>query len=343
VRVADAREVIVVGAGVAGLSCARALAAAGVEPLVLDRARGVGGRCATRRIGGQRVDFGVAFLHGRDPDFLAALREVPARVLEGWPSEIHGAGRPCQPEAFSPGERRLAYAEGVTAFPKHLARGLDVRLGASVAALEPAGPALALRLEDGGRVEAATVVLALATEQSLELLATLPAPPPAVRSVRALLDMTRSHPCLTVLATYPEGTPRPGWHASYPETSTVVQIVSHESSKGRADGPLALVVQGHAAWSRRNLDDPAWPEALLGEAAALHGEWVARPAAVEPHRWRYARGDLAGELSSPLWLGLDGGAHLGLTGERFAPRGGVEAAWIAGRRLAERVLRETRG
>src|SRR5512139_628711 len=94
--------VIVVGAGVCGLACARALAAGGVETLVVERARGVGGRCATRRIGDQPVDFGVAFLHGHDAEFLAELRAVPGEALEGWPSEIHGTGRPCQPQAFAP-------------------------------------------------------------------------------------------------------------------------------------------------------------------------------------------------------------------------------------------------
>ena len=45
-----------------------------------------------------------------------------------------------------------------------MATGLAVRLGARVVGLEPAGQALALRLEDGGRLEAEKVVLALAPE-----------------------------------------------------------------------------------------------------------------------------------------------------------------------------------
>ena len=333
-------DVVVVGAGVCGLACAQALSAAGLEPLVLERGRGVGGRCATRRIAGQPLDFGVAFLHGRDPDFLAALRAVPATVLEGWPSEIHGTGRPCQPDAFAPGERRLAYAEGVSVFPKHMARGLAVRLGARVVRLEATDGAIALCLEDGGRVEASKTVLALAPEQALELLGTLPEPPPEVRSAAAVLEMTRSHACLAVLATYPDDAPRPTWQVSYPETSAVIQIVSHDSSKRPAGNALALVVQAHAAWSRRHLDDPAWPEALLREAASLHGAWVARPAVVESHRWRFARGDRDAELAAPLWLRLPSGARLGVAGDRFAPGGGVEAAWHSGRRLAERILRE---
>lgn len=337
-----APQVIVVGAGVAGLACAQALSAAGREVLVLERARGVGGRCATRRIGETPLDFGVAFLHGRDPEFLAAVRGTPGTLLEGWPSKIQGTGMPCQPEAFAAGEIRLAFAEGVSAFPKHLARGLQVRTGARVEALEPAGRALALRLEGGERLAAETVALALAPEQALELLATLPAPPVAVRSASAVLDMIRSHPCLTVLALYPAGAPRPGWHVAYPERSSVVQLVSHESSKRRGAGDLALVVQAHAAWSTQNVDEPAWPDALLAETARLLGDWAARPETMEPHAWRFARGDVVGKLAAPLWLALDGGARLGVTGDRFGPGGGVQAAWIAGRRLAVRILGEER-
>src|SRR6266545_1716422 len=112
--------VVVIGAGVSGLACANALSASGKRVVVLERARGVGGRRATRRVEGQPVDFGVAFLHGRDPEFLAALEAVPSSALPGWPRDIYGTGRPCQPEAFAPGERRLAFAEGATAFPKDL-------------------------------------------------------------------------------------------------------------------------------------------------------------------------------------------------------------------------------
>jgi len=70
------RDVAVIGAGISGLTLARALRAAGRSAVVLERSRGVGGRCATRRIDGQPVDHGVAFLHGRDPRFLAELDAV---------------------------------------------------------------------------------------------------------------------------------------------------------------------------------------------------------------------------------------------------------------------------
>jgi hypothetical protein len=333
---------IVVGAGVAGLSCARALADAGRAVLVLERARGVGGRCATRRVREQPVDFGVAFLHGRAPAFLAALDAVPATRLSGWPAVVEGGGRPCQPDAFAPGERRLAFAEGVSALPKHLARGLDVRTSARVVALSAEGGALRVALEGGASVSARTVVLALAGEQAAALLAASALAAPAIDTARALLGMVRSHPCLTVIAGYPLEVPAPAWDLHLPDASRVLQLIAHDSTKRAAPTYRALVYQAEARWSLEHLDDPAWAPAMLAEGGRLLGPWAAAPSFSEPHRWRYARTDRGAELSAPLLLGLPGGARLGLAGELFAAGGGVEGAWISGQRLARRILEDER-
>lgn len=336
----DGATVVIVGAGVSGLACGQALAAAGRRVRVLERARGVGGRCATRRVEGQPVDFGVTFLHGRDPAFLGALREVPATRLDGWPLATFGAGRPCQPAAFAPGERRLAFAEGNAAFPKHLAAGLDVRLRADVMGIEVAGPALRLRLAEGEPVEAGAVVLALAAEQVHALLGTIQGALVEVESARGLLALSRSQPCLTLIAAYPATDPAPPWHALYPEDSRILQHVSHDSSKRAHAGMLAMVYQATSHWSAAHLEDREWPSAVLKEAERLLGAWAARPAVMDAHRWRYARNDRAAELAGPMLLTLPGGARLGICGDRFAPGGGVEAAWTSGRALATRLLAE---
>ncbi len=345
--------IVVVGAGIAGLACARALAAAGRPVVVIERARGVGGRCATRHIEGQAVDFGVLFFHGRaadlrpptgpappSPGLIEALEEVPATMLRGWPNVVQGAGRPCQPAAFEPGEQRLAFAEGVSAFPKHLARGLSVRLGARASSFDVEGGAIHLRLEGGSVLKARTAVLALATEQALGLLGASTATAPSLAMARELLGMVRSRPCLAVMAGYPLDAPAPPWDVCYPEDSSVLQILSHESTKRASPPYRALVYQAHARWSREHLDDAGWIDTLLAEAGRLLGPWAARPRFVQGHRWRHARTDLGAELSAPLFLELPGGARLGLAGELFAPGGGVAGAWTAGDRLARRILAE---
>ncbi len=333
--------VVVVGAGVSGLSCARELAAAGPGPLVLERARGVGGRCATRRLEEHPFDLGACFLHGRDPDFLAAVEAAPVTALAGWPREVRGSGRPCQPEAFSDGERRVALAEGMTAFPKHLARDLEVRLGAAAAVLEPGQGAVAVRLEGGSAVQAATVVLAMAAEEMAALLATTRGEP-EIATALAVLGLSRSEPCLALAALYPQGVDAPGWQLALPESSRILQLASSESSKRRLPA-AAMVYQAHPAWSREHADDPGWPQAMLAEAARLFGAWAAAPRLTHEHRWRFARAGLAAELAAPMLLRLRGGGRVGLCGDRFGRGGGIEGAWMSGRALARRILAEETG
>ncbi len=332
---------LVVGAGVSGLSCARERAAAGRAPPVLDRARGVGGRCATRRLEEHPLDRGASFLHGRDPDFLTAVAAVPATALAGWPRQVFGTGRPCQPDAFSQGERRTALAEGMTAFPKHLARGLEVRLGTAAAGLEPGPGGVTVRLERGGGLQAATVVLAMAAEEMAALLATAPGEP-EIAAAEAVLRLSRSEPALALAALYPQGLEPPGWQLALPEDSRILQVASNESSKRRLPA-AAVVYQAHPGWSREHADDPGWPQAMLGEAARLFGAWAGEPRLTHEHRWRFARTGLAAELSAPMLLRLRGGGRIGMCGDRFGRGGGIEGAWISGRALARRILAEETG
>lgn len=328
--------VVIVGAGVAGLACAQALAAAGRAPVILERGRGVGGRCATRRLEGQPVDLGPAFLHGKAPDFLAALAAVPAIAVKAWPAHIEGVGRPCQPEAFDPTETRLAFADGLTAFPKALARGLTVQTGVQVLGVEADGAQLKLLLAAGAPMRATTVVLAVAPEQAIGLLDENAHG--AMATLRAMLSMSPSEPALSLAALYPADAPAPAWQVLYPEASRILQLVSHDSSKRTAPGFRALVFQTHPRWSGEHLDDPTWPEQVLAEGGRVVGPWAASPLHRYAQRWSYARTGRSGELAAPMFFLFPDGARLGVCGDRFAPGGGVEAAWRAGRSLAARIL-----
>lgn len=62
-------DVAIVGAGMAGLSCARALVEAGLKVAVFDKARGAGGRMATRRGELASFDHGAQYFTARSPDF----------------------------------------------------------------------------------------------------------------------------------------------------------------------------------------------------------------------------------------------------------------------------------
>ena len=222
-------DTVVVGAGIAGLACARALERAGRPPVVFERSRGVGGRCATRRVSGQPIDHGVAFLHGSNDGFLAAILGVASTpVLDGWPRTIEGVGPPCLPKAFEPFERRLAYADGLTALPKQLARGLDVSLEKPVAALSAASAGILVRTDDGASTWAPSVVLAVPPPTALKLLVPLLCEGREAAAVGALLGMIGSQACLTAIAGYPLDAARPSWDICYPDDSAIMQVISHD-------------------------------------------------------------------------------------------------------------------
>ena len=137
-------------------------------------------------------------------------------------------------------------------------------------------------------------------------------------------------------------TPLPDWDICYPRESDILQLISHDSTKRTAPARPAFVLQSRPGWAAEHWDDPpaVWAGALLAAAVELCGDWVTRPSWVDTRRWRFAR--LAGgdALTAPLLVRLGNGACIGIAGEALAEGGGVQAAWLSGRRLADRLRRE---
>lgn len=64
-------DVAIIGAGLAGVAAAGDLIAAGKSVLLIDKSRGIGGRMATRRHAGTRIDHGAQFFTARSERFAA--------------------------------------------------------------------------------------------------------------------------------------------------------------------------------------------------------------------------------------------------------------------------------
>ena len=333
-------DVIVLGAGVAGLQCARRLKNAGREVLVVDRADRPGGRCATRVFEGVPADYGALFVHGDDPGFLADVAAVPGERLEGWPARVNGRGAPCQPDAFAPFETRCAFTEGVNAFPRFLADGLPIRLRAQAASVVVGKDGVMLTLADGERLQARDLVLAMALEQSVLFLRMLE-PAGGIRGALGMLDLFVSLPCLTVIAGYDPGVPMPGWDICFPEDEPALLLIGNESSKNPRVDSRVLVLQASASWSKKRLDQQKeeWGRELLDIAARRIGAWAASPRWTHLHRWKYSRLDRANELAGPMDLRI-GASRVGIVGDLFSPGGGIQAAWLSGDRLGARLLQQ---
>ena len=77
-------HIAVVGAGMAGVVCARTLVQAGHRVTVFEKSRGLGGRMSTRRTEFGGFDHGSQYFTVRDKRFETALRSNATSVVRPW-------------------------------------------------------------------------------------------------------------------------------------------------------------------------------------------------------------------------------------------------------------------
>jgi renalase len=311
--------VVVVGAGIAGIACAVELATAGAAVRVVDRARVVGGRMASKRIGGRPVDLGAAYFTVRDPEFAQVVaRWRTAGLARPWTSELAVLGGSGE-RSRAPGPVRWAAPGGLRSLVAALAEGLPVDLEHRVARVGP-GPTV-----DGDPVDA--VVLAMPDPQARRLLAD--DAPAAAR-----LDGRDWRPVISVAA----GWARREWppmHAAFVNDHPVLSLVADDGDR-RGDGAPVLVSHTVADVARRYDARPDDAVAPVVDALRRLLNLRSDPVWTHAHRWRYA--SPADSRDATFHLGDDG---IGLAGDGWgSPR--IETAWRSGTDLARALLEATR-
>ena len=106
-------EVIVLGAGAAGLAAAAALARAGRSVLILEARERIGGRCWTRRFPGVRtpVELGAEFIHGEARETYALLRRAGQAAVPSGRLQRHGTSAGLRPvDAFAEARKAMSAA-----------------------------------------------------------------------------------------------------------------------------------------------------------------------------------------------------------------------------------------
>lgn len=333
-------DIVIVGAGVSGLSCARELSRRGLRTVVLERAHGVGGRCATRHVDGQPVDFGCPFLHARTSEFGEILNALPPDgKIPGWPIEVREPKLACQPNAFQPGRRRLARHDGVREFPKYLARDQNVLLEHTATALATDAGRIVVHTGNGQAFAGEFVVLAGSLPQSLALAEPLVGPWPRAQEQLIRMKAVTIVPTLTVMAGYTLETPTPEFDAWHPIESTMVHSVFHDSAKRTQPHSRVLVINSRAqfAHDRLTMDPESWSRELLWETGDLMGNWAARPTWFQTQRWSSARIRPGDQLGMHAVFNATAGGTLLMIGDAFAVDPGLEGAYMSGIAAGEQI------
>ena len=325
-------RVAVVGAGVAGLACARTLRDHGIEVVVLDKGRGVGGRCATRRAGDLRFDHGAQYLTPTDPHFTRYVRSWEQDgVVARWHGRLveleHGATRPAEAAV------RYVATPGMNALPKHLAADLpEVRTRCTVTDVCHDGRwTLAAGGEGLGAFDA--LVLTAPAPQTAALLAGVH---DRFAAVAAAVPMD---PAWCVMASFPVHLGL-DWDAAFVKDAGPLAYAGRQAGKpGRDRKAESWVLHAGKEWSAEHLeDDPdSVADTLLGAFFAALDLPPVRPEHLVAHRWRYRYAADRDGAAESARCRFDPATALALAGDWLCGID-VQGAFLSGVAAAGRLL-----
>ncbi|MEG4069230.1 FAD-dependent oxidoreductase [Microcoleus sp. Pol11C2] len=293
-------DVAVIGAGMAGLSCAQRLRQAGYSVAVVEKSRGAGGRVATRRVQGTRADHGARYLEPQGEAVQGLIDALVDRdILKLWTDTVWEF---IQGELSAIPNSCYVAPAGMNAIGKYLAEDLEIWFGRRVQAISTTDNQmwhLSLEvtndnLQTPQELIAKAVVVAIPAPQALMFLDA------EIGLQSDFIDKLRSveyDPCITVMAGYSAAKQQdlsnlnPQWKSvSFPDNADLAWVGLDNSKRLNLQPPV-FVVHSSANFAERYLeaaDLETVGQELLSRASEYLIPWLKKPEWLQVHRWRYA-------------------------------------------------------
>lgn len=268
-------DVVIVGAGIAGLAARRVLRTSGYRVVLLEKSRGAGGRVSTRRGDSWTADLGAQFFAKVQKSWGPILGEASLKEVM-----VEGDGR--YPRYYHP--QGMSKVAGLLLSGKE-----DVQFATKVVFLRPARDGWRVETEGGAEIEARSVILTPPVPQALDLVRSSGvALPDEVQAALGRLTFCR---CLAAVfgATVPQPQGRPVF---WKNPNPAFDGLFDQTRKG-LPGPGSVLV-AHAS---KTLTDELWDAPTATASARLEAELArispladlaARWELLHLHRWRYS-------------------------------------------------------
>lgn len=315
----------IIGAGLSGLVLGRLMQDQGWAVQLIEKARGPGGRMATRRAGALQFDHGAQYFTARSGLFKQAVAGWQAAGwVQPWDGRVvtvqAGHVRPAAPHTRYVGVPRMS------ALTRALSEGLSIRYQTRITQVTQQADRWHLLAEADQTVGGFdAVVLTPPPAQAQPLLAGAP-------ELQQRTAPARMQPCWAVMVAF-DGPLDLDYDAAFVEASPLGWIARNNSKPDRP-AQESWVLHASAVWSDAHLEQA--PEAvaprLLQAFFEATGHAPAPTAHVQAHRWRYALATqpLAGP---PVW---DPALRLGVCGD-WCHTARVEGAYLSAHALAETI------
>jgi predicted NAD/FAD-dependent oxidoreductase len=313
--------VVVIGAGIAGIICARVLNKSGVSVLVLEKSKGTGGRMATRRIGDAAFDHGAQYFSTKTPDFQRLVKEAAsAGIVREWRPNITDKVHP-----------RWIGTQGMNSVPKYIAGEIPILKNEKVHQIREKNSGWEVLTESGGVYQADAMVSAIPAPQANAILKEskidLPETP---------FDKIAYHPCFALLLTLKKNADFAPYGGLMLDNE-VISWIADNNIKGVSKLP-SLTIHATPAFSTQYLEED--PKTVAGFMMESVRSLVSLSdiSDIQLHRWRYSLAYMRYEQA--FWK-APGVSTLYFGGDGFG-MGNIEGAFNSGLSIARDIIENLR-
>jgi predicted NAD/FAD-dependent oxidoreductase len=324
------KKVAVIGAGIAGLSCARELQSLGMLVDVFEKSRGPSGRMSTRRTQDWSADHGAQYFTARDPRFIKEVqRWRQADIADIWTPKLKVYEGKAWCDSSSQ-ETRYVGTPNMNSPGKLLAQELSIQYERTISQLERGDDGWHLQCSEAGEIATSYdfVALAIPAPQVSTQLKNLDA------RISDIANSAQMKACWTMMAHIPSQTTTE-FDAAFINQEIISWICQNGSKPMRQGG--MWTIHGSPTWSQENVElSKEDAQDQMMECLTRLG-FNCQDAEISMHRWRYASGSLENSID---FLSLPD-IRLGLCGD-WLNGGRVEGAWLSGLGLAVDIHQSTK-
>lgn len=320
--------IAIIGCGLAGLTAARTLSAAGHSVHLFDKGRASGGRLSSKHtdIGG--IDMGGQYFTARSPQFLAAVMDWEEN---GWISRWNPSSYRAENQQLVPSpdeQTRWVGVSRMSTLMRHLLGDLPATFSCRITEVIR-GPQYWHLADANGEIYGpfSAVVVAVPAPQAASLLT----PSPQLAAIAARVTMEPVWAVSLAFST-PLDTPM---EAAFINDDTLDWVARSNSRPEREHPHDTWVLHASHEWTRQHIDRPAdeITDKLRQHFGQLLNTELPETTFSLAHRWLYAR------PTRTRQRGILADDELGLyaCGD-WCLSGTIEDAWHSGNRAAHQLL-----